>query len=101
MESHSRNHHGVEDNMKRMKTNPAPPRLFHRFFRWYCRPAIRDHIESDLLELYNERVNTRGLQKANALFIIDVLLLFRPGIVRPYKRKKHIYQNIMIRSNLK
>ncbi|HZI52599.1 MAG TPA: ABC transporter permease, partial [Chitinophagaceae bacterium] len=84
-----------------MKNNPTPPRLFHRFFRWYCRPAIRDHIEGDLIELYGQRVITKGRRKADVQFIIDVLLLFRPGIIRPYKRRKYFNQYAMIKNNLK
>src|SRR5688572_28193468 len=87
--------------MMRMKNNPTPPRLFHRFFRWYCRPAIRDHIEGDLIELYGQRVITKGRRKADVQFIIDVLLLFRPGIIRPYKRRKYINQYAMIKNNFK
>ncbi|MES1219075.1 MAG: ABC transporter permease, partial [Bacteroidota bacterium] len=65
-----------------MKSKSSPPRLFHRFFRWYCKPRLRDHIEGDLFELYNERVTKKGKQKADILFIVDVIRLFRPGIVR-------------------
>lgn len=84
-----------------MKTKPTPPRLVHRFFRWFCRPAIRDHIEGDLIELYGERASTKGRRKADVQFIIDVLLLLRPGIIRPYKRRKFINQNAMIKNNLR
>jgi ABC-type antimicrobial peptide transport system permease subunit len=59
-----------------------PPRLFHAFFRWYCSPEVRQHIEGDLLEFYNERLNTLGRNKANLKFARDVLRLFRPSIIR-------------------
>ena len=32
-----------------------PPKLFLRFFRWYCHPKLRNHIEGDLMEIFNER----------------------------------------------
>lgn len=35
------------------------------------------------MELYEERVKTSGKRKADIQFMIDVLLLFRPGIIRP------------------
>ena len=60
-----------------------PPKLFLRFFRWYCHPKLRNHIEGDLMEIFNERVKTDGKRKADRKFIIDVLLLFRPGIIKP------------------
>jgi putative ABC transport system permease protein len=62
-----------------------PPKIFHRFFRWYCHPRLLDHIEGDLIEEYNERLKITGKRKADSKFILDVLLLFRPGIIRPMK----------------
>ena len=67
-----------------MKTQaPEPPKLFHRFFRWFCHPALKKYIEGDLLELYDERIKTGGKRTADIRFIIDVLLLLRPSIIRP------------------
>ncbi|HEY3404097.1 MAG TPA: ABC transporter permease [Ohtaekwangia sp.] len=60
----------------------TPPQLFLRFFRWFCHPTLRDRIEGDLLELYDERVTETGKRKADMAFIRDVLLLFRPGIIK-------------------
>ena len=87
--------------MTLMKKEPRPPRVFHYFFRWFCRSAIRDHIEGDLLELYGERVRTKGQRNADIKFIIDVLLLFRSGIIQPYKFKKYKNQNAMIKNYFK
>ena len=44
---------------------------------------MRDSIEGDLIELYKERKNERGESSADFKFIADVLLLFRPSIIRP------------------
>jgi putative ABC transport system permease protein len=33
-----------------------PPAIFMRFFRWFCRPELKNYIEGDLVELYNERL---------------------------------------------
>lgn len=77
-----------------------PPRLFLRFFRWFCDPALVKYIEGDLVELYTERRNNYGKVRSDLQFIIDVLLLFRPGIIRPftnYSRTNHI---VMYRSYL-
>jgi putative ABC transport system permease protein len=60
-----------------------PPNLPLRFFRWFCHPKLLKYIEGDLMELYEERVEQSGKFKADARFIIDVLLLFRPGIIKP------------------
>jgi predicted permease len=68
----------------------SAPKLFLRFFQWYCHPKLRDHIEGDLIEVYNERVRTLGKRKADRKFAVDVLLLFRPGIVRPLDGYKNL-----------
>ncbi len=60
-----------------------PPQLFLRFFRWFCHPKLLDHIEGDLIEVYRQRWKKVGKRKADVKFIIDVFLLFRPGIVKP------------------
>jgi putative ABC transport system permease protein len=59
----------------------SPPRLFLRFFRWFCHPKLLKYIEGDLMELYRERLEKSGKTKADIKFIMDVLLLFRPGII--------------------
>jgi putative ABC transport system permease protein len=69
---------------------PIPPRFFLHFFRWFCHPKLADHIEGDLLEVYGERLIRIGKRKANIKFIIDVLLLFRPGIIRPREGYKNL-----------
>ncbi|HYG02131.1 MAG TPA: ABC transporter permease [Chryseosolibacter sp.] len=66
-----------------------PPRAFLNFFRWYCNPRIADHIEGDLIEIYERRRKAMTKRKADLKFIADVLLLFRPGIIRPV----HGFQN--------
>ncbi len=60
---------------------PQPPRLLMRIFLWFCHEELRKYIEGDLIELYRERVEMLGRFKANGRFIIDVCLLFRPGII--------------------
>ena len=60
-----------------------PPKFALSFFRWFCHPDLRDHIEGDLMELYRDHLKTHGKRSADLRFIVDVLLLFRPGIIRP------------------
>ncbi len=69
-----------------------PPKLFLNFFRWYCHPKLLKYIEGDLMELYEERKAQSGKRKADLKFMVDVLLLFRPGIIRPAEG----YQNLNI-----
>ncbi|MEL7002098.1 MAG: FtsX-like permease family protein [Bacteroidota bacterium] len=60
-----------------------PPKIFLRFFRWFCHPELEPYIEGDLMELYFERSSELGKKKADRLFAKDVILLFRPSIIRP------------------
>lgn len=78
-----------------------PPRLFLRFFRWFCHPRMLDYIEGDLLEVYKVRVKKFGKRKADLKFIIDVLLLFRPGIIKPPGKYRNVNNPVMIRNYLK
>ena len=84
-----------------MDDTPLPPKIFLRFFRYYCRPKLRDHIEGDLIEVYNERVREGGKRKADRKFIIDVLLLCRPGIIRPVEGYKNLTTYGMYKSYFK
>jgi len=65
--------------------NDRPPHLVLAFFRWFCHPEFREDIEGDLLERFHNRVTKLGVRKAKWLFIKDVLLLFRPGVIRELK----------------
>ncbi len=82
-----------------MKTHP--PKFPLRFFRWYCHPKLLDHIEGDLIEVYQERLNKVGKRKADIKFFIDVLLLFRPSIIRPMEGYQNLNNYGMIKSYFK
>src|SRR5689334_21203523 len=78
-----------------------PTQLPFRFFRWFCHPKLRDHIEGDLMELYDERVKEIGKRKADLKFTIDVLLLFRKGIIKPTEGYKNLNTYGMYKSYFK
>lgn len=59
----------------------SPPKLPLKFLRWFCDPALLEDVEGDLQELYQERMEENPSQ-AKLLYYWDVLLLFRPGIIR-------------------
>ncbi|HEX8038247.1 MAG TPA: FtsX-like permease family protein [Chryseosolibacter sp.] len=79
----------------------SPPGFFHRFFRWYCHPKHRDYIEGDLMEVYEKRLERLGKRGADRKFIIDVLLLFRPGIIKPFRGYKNLNTSGMYKSYFK
>jgi putative ABC transport system permease protein len=75
-----------------------PPKIPLRFFRWFCHPKLRDSIEGDLMELYEERVREGGKRKADLKFVRDVLLLFRPGIIKPSEGYKNVNNYGMLKN---
>jgi len=87
------------DKLKRDSTQS--PRLALRFFRWYCHPKLLKYIEGDLMELYEERIRELGKRKADLKFITDVLLLFRPGIIKRSEKRSELNQYDMIKNYLK
>lgn len=78
-----------------------PPKLALRFFRWYCNPRLQDYIEGDLMEVYERRIKISGKRIANFRFMIDVLLLCRPGIIGSRKNNYAYNYTDMFRNNFK
>ncbi|HZY82701.1 MAG TPA: ABC transporter permease [Cyclobacteriaceae bacterium] len=81
--------------------DPSPPKYVLRFFRWYCHPSLLPAIEGDLVELYRERIALSGKRRADLNFLFDVILLFRPGIIRPTEGHKSLNQYGMFKSYVK
>ncbi len=79
-----------------MKT--TPPHLALRFFRWFCHPKLRDSIEGDLMELYEDRKAKSGKLKADLKFIGDVILLFRPGIIKSSENRQQLNTYDMLKN---
>lgn len=84
-----------------MNDQAQPPRIFLRFFRWYCHPMMIDYIEGDLFEVYKRRLDHSGKRRADIMFVIDVLLLLRPGIIRPKEASNKLIMSGMLRNYLK
>jgi len=63
-------------------SNITPPRLPLKLLKWFCKPEYLPDIEGDLLEIYVNRIGSKGLRKAGLLLLKDVILLCRPGIIR-------------------
>src|SRR4051812_38158361 len=85
-----------------METNrPYPPKLFLMLFRWYCHPRLVAHIEGDLIEVYAKRVAKKGKWVADVRFAVDVVVLFRRGIIRPTEQVKHLSNYGMYKSYFK
>jgi putative ABC transport system permease protein len=79
----------------------SPPRRAQRFFQWFCHPAYYEDLAGDLAELYDERVQQFGIRKARRKYMRDVLLLFRPAIIRPIRIHSILIQPAMFRNYFK
>lgn len=62
---------------------PQPPRLFTRFFKWYCDPRLQEAILGDMEEQFEEDVQNRGALKARKRFAWTVIRFFRKDIINP------------------
>ncbi|MEL6558263.1 MAG: ABC transporter permease [Bacteroidota bacterium] len=80
--------------------NQVPSRLVLRFFRWYCHPDYVEDIEGDLLERFEKRTD-KSLFYARWKLILDVLALFRPGIIRPFEGTQKLNYYGMLQHNIK
>src|SRR4051812_27330766 len=75
-----------------------PPRFILRFLKWFCKPDYHADIEGDLLEFYDRRVADLGRTQANVRLFKDVLLLFRPGIIRSATIHPPVIHQAMLKS---
>ncbi len=72
-----------------------PPRLGRAFLRFFCNKDFLIDIEGDLWQFYCRRAKEKGKRYADLLFYRDVLLLFRPGIIRPIMTSQKLKSNKM------
>ncbi|KEO71885.1 hypothetical protein EL17_20405 [Anditalea andensis] len=62
---------------------------------------MSDYIEGDLMEVYDRNLKKLGKGKADWKFIIDVILLLRPGIIKPRKAYQNLNSYSMYKSYFK
>ncbi|MEP2510772.1 MAG: FtsX-like permease family protein [Reichenbachiella sp.] len=78
-----------------------PPKLLLRFFKWFCHRDLHAYVEGDLLELYQEKLLNSSRRTADFKIAIDILLLFRPSIIRPFEGFKNSNINAMLKNYFK
>jgi putative ABC transport system permease protein len=61
-----------------------PPRIPNKLLHWFCDPGLLEDVEGDLNELYETRA-AKNMARAKWLYTIDVLKLFRPGIIKNFE----------------
>ncbi|MEM1124203.1 MAG: ABC transporter permease, partial [Bacteroidota bacterium] len=87
--------------MMKQHTENHPPEWLLRFFRWFCHPDYVEDIEGDLHEKYEQYALDYGKRKADWRFLLTVLSLLRPSLIRPITLNNHLIHPIMFRHNLK
>ncbi len=59
-----------------------PPTWADRFLEWYCAPHQLEDVQGALYEYYFEKIRGGQEKRAKRMFVLDVLMHFRPHIVR-------------------
>lgn len=78
-----------------------PPKRMLRFFRWFCHPDFVEDIEGDLQEKYERNIQRYSKRKADWQFLLAVLSLFRPNLLRPITLNNQLIHPAMFQQNLK
>jgi len=78
-----------------------PPKLFLRFFRWFCHPDYLEDLEGDLLERFEINSEEKSFKNARWNFAKDVLRLFRPGIIKSLTTTQKLNQYDMLKNYIK
>lgn len=78
-----------------------PPKWADRFLEWFCSDEQIEILQGDLHELYEWRLEEKGLLPARLFYIKDVLDMLRPFALKRKKSPQKLNQITMLRSYLK
>ena len=74
----------------------SPPRIIHRFLKWFCPERLFEGIEGDLLEEFKANMERGGEKFANKRFAISAIKFFRPEIILRNKFSFQLINTVMI-----
>ncbi len=80
---------------------PSPPGFAERFFTSFCHSRHLEGLEGDLYELFERRVETKGLLLAKLYYLIDMTTLLRSSVAKPIKQNKMTSQFGMFKNYFK
>lgn len=83
--------------MSKKRTVPRWPSLL---LRWFCKPSLYEDVQGDIAELYQRRLGQSALF-ARWAYMLDVLMLFRPGIIKSVHNPNLIINYSMLENYLK
>lgn len=78
------------------KNNTSPPDWAGRFLAWFCPTHLREAIEGDLLEQFEDDLRSFGAVRARRKFVFNTVKFFRPSIILRNKFKLNVMNTIMI-----
>ncbi len=78
----------------------SPNRYALKLFKWFCKKEYHLDIEGDLIEHFENRLETKGEYYAQLMLLLDVLLLFRPSLLKSFTIFPSIKHPTMIKHNL-
>ncbi|MDJ1466594.1 ABC transporter permease [Xanthocytophaga flava] len=81
---------------------PQPPRWATRLLHLFCTDHLIEEMEGDLEELFLQRVKLLGEKKARIRYIMDVLSLIRPVVLKKTKNEysQSTFSSTMLRNYL-
>lgn len=70
--------------MEQQKVKYVPPAWAIRWLQWFCHPALLEDIQGDLEEEYQLRSSYLKRLRVNSWFVLQVMGLMRPSLMRPF-----------------
>ncbi len=80
---------------------PSPPGFAERFFTSFCHTRHLEGLEGDLYELFERRVEKKGLILAKLFYLFDMTTLLRSSVAKPLKPNKMTNQLGMFKNYFK
>jgi len=68
--------------MSKSDKHSIPPRWATNFLQWYCKAALVEEIEGDILEEYNVMLQNSSKRRADLFYCLAVLSFLRPFAIR-------------------
>ena len=78
-----------------------PPKFALILFRWFCHRDYLEDLEGDLQERFELYSSSLPSWRAQLKFSLEVIKLFRPGLIRPLFTSQNHSKTTMLHHNLK
>lgn len=87
--------------MNNRKVPISPPKWPLKFLRFFIKEAYLEEIEGDMEEVFQDYLEQYSNSRAKWLYTWETLKLFRPGLIKKWKRNHHFNHYDMFINNLK